>query len=210
MNLRVLCLAATACVASGAGVRDGAGSDWTRIGPWNIFDGVDPTQSASMGELHTRGKHTRTRHYRIHESQKLRAGGEGVIGILGGAWCGKGACFIALFLGPTAAASAPRRQPWSESLGATHVYNAPIPFVAHTPIAFHGVSMALDPPRAQPQKREIAVRCRAWRRGRVDPGQRGAGSAAEASTQKRLDAVANNMFPPSPFPWCYSKMPQLL
>ena len=42
-------LAATALVVSGAGVREGAGSDWTRIGPWNIFDGTDPTKSASMG-----------------------------------------------------------------------------------------------------------------------------------------------------------------
>ena len=40
-------------VASGAGVTAGSGSDWTRIGPWNIFDGTDPTKSPSMGEAGT-------------------------------------------------------------------------------------------------------------------------------------------------------------
>ena len=47
--LRTLFLAANAAAVSGAGVRDGAGSNWTRIGPWNIFNGVDPTKSSSMG-----------------------------------------------------------------------------------------------------------------------------------------------------------------
>ena len=46
-------LVSVVVAASGAGVRgvhDGAGSDWTRLGPWNIFDGTDPTKSATMGE----------------------------------------------------------------------------------------------------------------------------------------------------------------
>ena len=49
--LRTLFLAANAAVVAGAGVRDGAGSDWTRIGPWNIFNGVDPTKSPTMGSF---------------------------------------------------------------------------------------------------------------------------------------------------------------
>ena len=53
MALRALSLAATAFVASGAGVLDGAGSNWNRIGPWNIFDGTDPTKSSGMVEAGT-------------------------------------------------------------------------------------------------------------------------------------------------------------
>ena len=52
----ILRLATNAAVVSGAGVRDGAGSNWTRIGPWNIFNGVDPTKSPTMGAL---SKHCR-------------------------------------------------------------------------------------------------------------------------------------------------------
>ena len=47
--LRTLFLAANTAVVYGVGVRDGAGSSWTRIGPWNIFNGVDPTKSYGMG-----------------------------------------------------------------------------------------------------------------------------------------------------------------
>jgi len=51
--LRTLFLAANTAVVYGVGVRDGAGSSWTRIGPWNIFNGVDPTKSYGMGEAGT-------------------------------------------------------------------------------------------------------------------------------------------------------------
>ena len=30
-----------------------AGSDWDRVGPWNLFDGTDPTKSSGMGESGT-------------------------------------------------------------------------------------------------------------------------------------------------------------
>jgi hypothetical protein len=52
-TLRTLCTAATVYVVAAAGVRDSAGSDWTRLGPWNIFNGVDPTKSPTMGESGT-------------------------------------------------------------------------------------------------------------------------------------------------------------
>ena len=51
-------LAATAVIASSAGVRDGGGSNWSRLGPWNIFDGLDPTKSATMGEPCSRPFHS--------------------------------------------------------------------------------------------------------------------------------------------------------
>jgi len=49
--LRAFCLAGTIVVAAAGG--DSAGSDWTRVGPWNIFKGTNPTVSAGMGEAGT-------------------------------------------------------------------------------------------------------------------------------------------------------------
>jgi photosystem II stability/assembly factor-like uncharacterized protein len=53
-------LAASTCAgilatASAGGVTgsDQAGTSWDRIGPWNIFDGTDPTTSSGMGESGT-------------------------------------------------------------------------------------------------------------------------------------------------------------
>ena len=42
-----------AASAGGVTGSDQAGSDWDRVGPWNLFDGTDPTTSSGMGESGT-------------------------------------------------------------------------------------------------------------------------------------------------------------
>ena len=42
-----------AASAGGVTGSDQAGSDWDRVGPWNLFDGTDPTKSSGMGESGT-------------------------------------------------------------------------------------------------------------------------------------------------------------
>ena len=44
---------ATGASAGGVSLNSSAGTPWDRIGPWNIFDGTDPTKSSGMGEAGT-------------------------------------------------------------------------------------------------------------------------------------------------------------
>jgi len=52
--MSALCLAAPTLVAAGAGNTSApAPAAWEHVGPWNIFEGTNPTESAGMGEAGT-------------------------------------------------------------------------------------------------------------------------------------------------------------
>jgi hypothetical protein len=55
MSLLRTCAAATVAVASVAATPapPSGGDAWEHVGPWNLFDGTNPTVSAGMGEAGT-------------------------------------------------------------------------------------------------------------------------------------------------------------
>ena len=54
MRTALLAASIGASFLAAASAEEGqAGSDWDRVGPWNLFDGTDPTKSSGMGESGT-------------------------------------------------------------------------------------------------------------------------------------------------------------